>query len=860
MKALVHFLSGAAQRAPAFIVVVVLIATGLFGALNSQMVRSTGQEGFAPDTPEIQASERIGDLFSSGASEEVIQVIIEGDDVISASGLRAVQEINRVVAESKAGAYLSVQAERPGVVSFLDGVLGSAAQQGISTEDLTDAEVKQLYQQSAEFAPPEQTGFLTQLASQNADLTVPMAPSGLAIIFLDSSQFADGDEAFNELIDLEVELGKDLSGIDAGNGITVSPFSFALLFGGDTDFLAEVGRLFLYAIVIIVAILGFVYFLRPKGRLTLVHALRRSGADIVLTMGVILMAITWEQGIGVLLGPGYLDFIGPFNEIGQIIPILLVGLGVDYAIHLTARYREELGEGRDVAGATGRAISTVGVALILATLTTAVGFLTNVFNPVPALADFGILSAVGILSAFVLMLTFVPAVRLLLDRRAERAGRLPSEALAAGATERALPRLMARTAVLAEHAPIPTLLIALVLGGVGYFGLTQLSTEFSFTDFLPEDSPAVSTFNTLSEEFGGGFGESTAVLIEGGDVATPEAYNAMFEAWQNLADTENVSAFGGFASAQSPVSVVATLLQPTEGSGGQPASPEFAQLAFSKGLLEDLSVTADADVNAIFAAALDADPDQMGQVLSGSAGNFGAAQFNIQTSAGEAGAVALQADLVDDFAPVSETGLEVIATSQEIISSVIIQSLSDSQVRSLFITLVAAMLLLVVNFWFESRRPLLGVITILPVALVVLWTFGMMAATGIPFNPVTATLSALAIGIGVPFTIHVTHRFQEDRIRFDDPVEAMRSTARHTGGALAGSAFTTMAGFGVLMTSSLKPFAQMGQVTVYAIGFALVASVLVLPSMLALWDGWHRRRGDDVLDRAALEAVELVQK
>ena len=169
------------------------------------------------------------------------------------------------------------------------------------------------------------------------------------------------------------------------------------------------------------------------------------------------------------------------------------------------------------------------------------------------------------------------------------------------------------------------------------------------------------------------------------------------------------------------------------------------------------------------------------------------------------------------------------------------------------------MLLLVVNFWFESRRPFLGVITILPVALVVLWTFGMMAATGIPFNPVTATLSALAIGIGVPFTIHVTHRFQEDRIRFDDLDEAIRSTARHTGGALAGSAFTTMAGFGVLITSSLKPFAQMGQVTVYAIGFALIASVLVLPSMLALWDGWHRRRGDPILDRAALEATELVQ-
>ncbi len=318
MKALVHFLSGAAQRAPVFIIVVVVIATMIFGALNSQMVRETGQEGFAPDTPEIQASERIGELFSSGASEEVIQVVVKGDDVISAAGLKAVQEINRVVAESDAGAYLSAQPQRPGVVSFLDGVLGAAAEQGLALESLDDAEVKQVYQQSAEFAPPEQTGFLTQLASQNADLTVPSAPAGLAIIFLDASQFGEGDEAFNQLVELEADLGRALRDIEAGNGISVQPFSFALLFGEDTDFLAEVGRLFLIAIVIILAILGFVYFLRPKEGLTLFGALRRSGADILLTMGVILMAITWEQGIGVLLGPGYLDWIGPFNEIGQI--------------------------------------------------------------------------------------------------------------------------------------------------------------------------------------------------------------------------------------------------------------------------------------------------------------------------------------------------------------------------------------------------------------------------------------------------------------------------------------------------------------------------------------------------------------
>jgi uncharacterized protein len=195
--------------------------------------------------------------------------------------------------------------------------------------------------------------------------------------------------------------------------------------------------------------------------------------------------------------------------------------------------------------------------------------------------------------------------------------------------------------------------------------------------------------------------------------------------------------------------------------------------------------------------------------------------------------------------PVRQAGVDAVVTSNAIINHVIISALQDSQVTSLAITLAAVLLLLVGSFWVTDRRPALGVITTLPVVLALLWTFAMMAATDIPFGPVTAMIAALAIGIGIPYSIHVTNRFMEDRRRHT-PLEAIRSTVRHTGGALAGSALTTCAGFGVLVTSSLTPFRQFGLVTVYAIGFALLAATIVLPSALVLWDRWHRRRTPDL--------------
>jgi predicted RND superfamily exporter protein len=578
---------------------------------------------------------------------------------------------------------------------------------------------------------------------------------------------------------------------------------------------------------------------------------------MALTILTIVFAIVWMQGIGALLLEAGL--LGSFNQVTQIIPVLLIGLGVDYAIHLTTRYREEAGQDKTVDDSVGRAIGTVGVALALATVTTVIGFLTNVFNPVPALKDFGILAAVGIAASFVLMLTFVPAVREVLDRRAEAKGTLPVQSLGQSG-EGILSRVIERTSLLAERVPVVTVVIALVLGGLGVWGLTQLETRFSFTDFLPEDAPVVETLGILEDEFGGGFGETSQVLIEseGGTLATAAVHNAMVDASADLASVEDVLTFdtpaGPIAQATSPISLLQQLFAP--GPDGAPqAPPEILGLAQELGVGPDLKVPDGTDVTPLYSAVSETIPEQADSVLHFEGDDLTAVLFEVSTQAGEAGAGDLQVGLNEALEPVADQGASVIATSQQIISAVIVNALANSQTTSLLITLVIATLVLMVSFWFENRRPFLGVITMLPVALVVFWTYGLMYATGIPFGPVTATLAALAVGIGVPFTIHIARRFEEDRTRYDTLEDALRSTTRHTGGALAGSAFTTMAGFGILITSTLVPFQQMGQVTVYAIGLSLIGAVLVLPSLLALWEAWHRRRGDEVVDRPTVSVA-----
>jgi uncharacterized protein len=847
VKRLISLLARTVERRPVAVLLVTLLISGVLGALSTRTETASGQAGFAPDTPEILASDRIGELFGEAATQSVMQVVVRSasGDVVTAEGMAATLAVNEALADPAFADALSSNPQQPAVVSYLAPALGAAAAQGIDPATLDDAGVKRLQEAALAQAGPE-LGFAAQLVAEDGD---GGPGTGLILVFLTVEDEIDAQ------IEREQAVADAIGAAVPDGDIELRPFTFALLFSGADDSLSEIGRLFGSAFAIIVGVLLFVYWLKPSGKGGVRRSIRRTIADMSLTMVTIVLAVTWMNGIGAALQLAGL--LGPLTEVAQIVPILLIGLGVDYGIHLISRYRDEVGHGHGVDGGIRSAIGTVGVALTLATVTTVIGFLTNAVNPIPALKDFGILAAVGIAVSFVLMLTFVPSIRMLLDRRAERAGRLPVEGM--GATgQRTLPRLMGSTAVLAERLPIPTLALMLALGGLGYVGLTNISTEFSFTDFLPADAPAVVTLEIIQEEFGGGFGETTQVLVEGGDLATPAAFNAIAAATDNMADTPDVltvpTPLGEVASVNSPVALVRSLFTP--GPDGAPLDPAAAQAALAAGFDPATGrIAEDGDVVALLDVARTAAPSQFGSVVALDGDTPTAYLLEIGTQAGEPGALALRDALAEDVAPLTDTGASAIAVSQYIITGGIVTSLSESQVISLVITLIASTLVLMISFGIENRRPFLGVLTMIPVALVVLWTFGLMYVSGIPFGPVTATLTGLAVGIGVPYTIHLARRFEEDRNRFDSIEDAIRSTTTNTGGALAGSALTTAAGFGILITSELTPFRQMGLVTSYAIGLSLVGAVLVLPSLLVLWERWHRRRGDKVVERPTVSVA-----
>ncbi|MDH3398442.1 MAG: MMPL family transporter, partial [Acidimicrobiia bacterium] len=125
-----------------------------------------------------------------------------------------------------------------------------------------------------------------------------------------------------------------------------------------------------------------------------------------------------------------------------------------------------------------------------------------------------------------------------------------------------------------------------------------------------------------------------------------------------------------------------------------------------------------------------------------------------------------------------------------------------------------------------------AVVSIIPILLVVAWLYAFMYFAGFGVNVATATIGAISIGIGIDFAIHFTMRYRQEMEVHATRVDALDAAGTGTGGALAGSAASSIVGFAILALAPMPMFASYGLLTAVMIAMALAASLLVLPSLL----------------------------
>lgn len=230
----------------------------------------------------------------------------------------------------------------------------------------------------------------------------------------------------------------------------------------------------------------------------------------------------------------------------------------------------------------------------------------------------------------------------------------------------------------------------------------------------------------------------------------------------------------------------------------------------------------------------EADSDQAETVLHRSDDEYEALRMLVSVD-GDADGETVTDEMREVAAVLDGDGLTATATGQVIINSLTEDELFETVVQSLAVSLFAVLLFLMGIYGRMEGSASLGVATLLPVAFTVAWILGTMYLLDIPFNIVTGMITSITVGLGVAYSIHMTERYTLELGRTDSVWDAMETSITGTGGALLGSAATTAGGFGVLVVAFLPFLQEFGLITALMIVYAFLASVFILPSLLALW-------------------------
>ena len=589
------------------------------------------------------------------------------------------------------------------------------------------------------------------------------------------------------------------------------------------------------------------------------HSLRLvSAAALTLLSGIVLTAAFAAATVGEL------------NLVSISFAVLFIGLGVDFAIHLSMHFIDGVHAQQGPSVAMERASRRIGASLVLCGLTTAIGFFAFVPTEYRGVAELGLISGGGMFVIVIQTLTLFPALTVVLMN--EQA----TEQL-----RRAKPLRLAIPTAIGRY-PGGVACIALVLGSAAAVQLTGARFDCNVVTMRDPRTESVQAFNDLLAS------SATSPWSVDAMARDLDSARALAERMRRLDVVESAATIEDYVPEEQDEKIevlrdASLLLDVPETPGRGSAAPETSEQIAALRALRDLLgaewlTTHDAglarsavrlrDHLTVFVERVEVEPDPaaaLEDLQSLLLGNF-SAQIDRLRRALEAEPVT-RADLPEDLRHrmLSDDGyarvqvfprddLSDTAALERFVDAVHVvdpqatgvavnilafgRATAGSLRQALVTAFVAITVVLLVLWW----RPLDAALALTPLALGAALTGGLMVALDIPFNFANVIVLPLLLGIGVDSGIHIV---QGSRDVAPGAASAIDPT---TARAVFFSAVTTTASFGSLAFSHHRGIASMGFLLVCGMLIMLVCNLVVLPALIALrgrWGGGPNGNGDE---------------
>jgi uncharacterized protein len=576
-------------------------------------------------------------------------------------------------------------------------------------------------------------------------------------------------------------------------------------------------------------------------------------------------------GIGYTLGFATLS-VGRLNLLSITLVPMLIGLAIDFGVHLISRFEEEIRQGRGKRGAMRKALVFTGLGIFTSAFTIAGAFFAMVFTEFKGIREMGLISSVGLLVCLVPMMTLLP---LLLVRGRPDVPR-EEEGLHVGPPCRSSSRARIEQVWLCR--PKLVVFCALIFTGFCVSQWPRLHFDYNLLNLQSRNLPAVILENKLANA------GSHSLLFA---VVTANSIEEASELEQRIGELPPVAGVTSMVRyltedqerklelvRQIKIMVESLDLPPLNGS---PMEMErlkrnlfIVQSYFglaADNMQEDRKDQMEA-LEAQFRRVREAGARLRLAVLreEQAAPRLAVFEASLFGNLHETLMMIRQQDdrerlLLDDLPrflrdrfvsnsgkyllqvhpregvwerPAQEQFVQALREVDPDITGTLVQIYEyTTMLKENFIkasSYAAAIIAFLVLLHFRRLSSVL--LAFVPVVMGSCWMLGLMGFFGIPFNPVNMMALTLVIGIGVANGIHILNRFAEE------PHATL--LAKSTGKAVLVSAFTSMAGFGSLMAAQHQGIASLGKVMAIGTGMCMLASLTLLPALLHLLTqrGW----------------------
>ncbi len=535
---------------------------------------------------------------------------------------------------------------------------------------------------------------------------------------------------------------------------------------------------------------------------------------MIITMGILFSYVRHRfmpvllVAIGLVTSLGLMGIAGINLNMAVIgaFPVL-IGLGIDYAIQFHARFDEEARKG-SLNDAVFMTVTRTGPAVMYAMLATSMGFLAMMVSTVPMIRSFGIVSIIGINTCFWVSCIGMPTIALLVNYQPKQqtgqcfaVGTDACDTIIDNPKNRtkkgkkssfSYGQFLTNTSVKIAKNPVPILLVAGLIALIGFQIDMTIPVSSDENAFVPSDMPAKINIDKVTRVIGA---TSTADLLVQGSRVTDLDTVIWLRGFQDYELSHHTEMTGA-------TSIVTYILQ--YNGGVMPETQAQLDTVLSK-IPEDTKKSVLSD--------------PMTGIIRFSTVKISMTQQN-----------SLKELMIKDIAFLEPPiGISVQPSGNFELMTSLLGAMSKSKDTMTMLGFIFVFVFLILVY-----RHLHAVSPIIPIIFVVGWNAVMMSLIGLTYNPLTATLGSMTIGVAAEYTILVMERYAEEEERLHDPIAAIQESVSKIGTAITVSGLATFIGFSALCLATFPILSNFGISTLIAVGFSLIGAIFIMPAVLSL--------------------------